>query len=87
MFVRLRGEIMLLRATEAREESFKIVEEERRKEIQKIEEAIQSAIEQGYFNIEIDGVVDHTTRSKLEKLGYKIEIRNHYNECFTKIGW
>ena len=35
----------------------------------------------------IDGVVDHTTRSKLEKLGYKIEIGNHYNECFTKIGW
>lgn len=87
MFVRLRGENMFFTAEEARGLALAWQEELHKAELTKVESAIQSAIEQGQFQVEIANSISSVVQERLRKLGYHIENGQHNNDIFTIIKW
>lgn len=78
----------MITASEARkkiEDNFEIVS--KKEEFNKIEGLINKAINEGQYYVFIDGVLKNTTTTKLEQLGYKIEVGGRYNEKDTVIKW
>ena len=78
---------MLFTADEARGQALAWQEEIHKAELTKVESAIQSAIEQGQFQVEIADSVSSVIQERLQKLGYHIEGKRHYNDMFTVIKW
>lgn len=56
-------------------------------ELSKIEKQITEAISKGKFSICNDGILQHTTRQKLEELGYQVQTGSQYNESYYSINW
>ena len=78
---------MFFTAEEARGQSLAWQERNYKAEFKKLESAIQSAIEQGQFQVEIADSVSSVIQERLQKLGYRIEGGRHYNDMFTIIKW
>jgi len=56
-------------------------------QLAELSKLIRDAIADGKFSISEDGCLKPETRKKLEKLGYKIETGNQYNESYYSISW
>lgn len=77
----------MISAKEARE----IVElgqnEKAVEQMEQIEWEINNAINNGHYNIGINGYIEKANRTKLESLGYRIETGSQYNESYFTISW
>lgn len=74
-------------ASEAREETKKIIDERLIKELNKIGQEINDSINEGRYSCILDYCFTKTTIKKLNELGYKVEMGGSYNEISTSISW
>lgn len=56
-------------------------------QLEQIEWELEHAIENGKFNVSLDGVIEAANRLKLETLGYKVSTGSQYNESYFTISW
>lgn len=56
-------------------------------QLEQIEWELENAIQNGKFNVSLDGVIEATNRRKLESLGYKVSAGSQYNESYFTISW
>ena len=56
-------------------------------QLEQIEWELENAIQNGKFNVSLDGVIEATNRRKLESLGYKVSADSQYNESYFTISW
>ena len=77
----------MISAKEARERSMCKANLIASVEMAKIEELIQTAIEDCEYKISQDGVLSPICRNQLENLGYKVETGTQYNEPWYCIRW
>ena len=77
----------MLSATDANKKTNEIINKRFSNEFKEIEEQINDAIQAGRFSITRDGCVHSTIKEELERLGYKVETGNQYNEYYHSISW
>ena len=56
-------------------------------QLEQIEWELENAIQNGKFNVSLDGVIEAANRRKLESLGYKVSAGSQYNESYFTISW
>ena len=74
-------------ASQARQETKKIIEERIITELSKIGQKINDSINEGKYSCLLDYCFSETTIKKLKELGYNVEIGGRYNEVSTSISW
>ena len=74
-------------ASEARQETKKIIEERIITELSKIGHKINDSINEGKNSCLLDYCLSETTIKKLKELGYNVEMGGRYNEISTSISW
>ena len=74
-------------ASEAREETKKIIEECLITEMSEIGQKINDSINEGKYSCLLDYCFSETTIKKLKELGYNVEMGGRYNEISTSISW
>ena len=74
-------------AEEMRIKSKLVMSKETREELRRIFKEIEAAAARGERTLNKDGVLSRQVRSKLEDLGYKVEIGSQYNESYYIIRW
>ena len=74
-------------ASEAREETKKIIEERIITELSKIGQKINDSINEGKYSCLLDYCFSETTIKELKELGYNVEMGGRYNEISTSISW
>lgn len=76
-------------AHEANKWTNEIIESYTTQQIAELAKSIRDAIADGKFSISKDGCLKPEIRKKLEKLGYKVETDNQYNESYYNysISW
>ena len=77
----------MISAAEAKELANKVREQGIKKEMEKIEMAINTAIRNGEYQTCIGGIFNKVTTDCLIKLGYQVEPRSQYNESYINIRW
>ena len=74
-------------AEEMRVKSKLVMSKETREDLRQILKGIEATAARGERTLNKDGVLSRQVRSKLEELGYEIEIGNQYNESYYVIKW
>jgi len=83
----LGGIKILLTAKEARQLVEDSISKEREKELERIEKAINNALESNQFCCDIDGNISAHAKAKLKELGYNVQYLGDEREQFTRIEW
>ena len=74
-------------ASEARQETKKIIKERIITELSKIGQKINDSINEGKYSCLLDYRFSETTIKELKELGYNVEMGGRYNEVSTSISW
>ena len=74
-------------ASEARQETKKIIKERIITELSKIGQKINDSINEGKYSCLLDYRFSETTIKELKELGYNVEMGGRYNEISTSISW
>ena len=74
-------------ASEARQETKKIIKERIITELSKIGQKINDSINEGKYCCLLDYRFSETTIKELKELGYNVEMGGRYNEVSTSISW
>lgn len=74
-------------AHEANDMTKHVIDGRTTQQLAELSKQIKAAIADGNFSINLDGSLNPEIRKKLEKLGYKVEISNQYNESYCIISW
>lgn len=73
------------------EEARRIIEqgacEKVKKQWEDIENVIEQSLNSGYRYTTFTGILEKSNRTKLENLGYKIDVGSQYNESYFSISW
>jgi hypothetical protein len=82
-----KGDDVLINAKEARRIVEQGYNEKAIAQLEQIEWELENAIQNGKFNVSLDGVIEASNRRKLESLGYKVSAGSQYNESYFTISW
>lgn len=74
-------------AKDAKTKTYEAINDCATEELRFISTEIDRAIKEGKFSISAEGTIGHTTRHRLEELGYKVIIGSQYNQSYYKISW
>ena len=74
-------------ASEANKMANNVIDNRTTQQLAELSKLIRDAIADGKFSISEDGCLKPEIRKKLEKLGYKVETGNQYNESYYSISW
>lgn len=79
----------MISAREAREETYKKIENNMENELILVEKKIKEAMNNGdkTYSTCYDGVLSQETIARLRVLGYKVEYGSQYNESYYMISW
>jgi len=78
---------VIITAETARELTNNKLKSIREKEIIDIFEEIYNSIEDGGYDVVIEGIISDETTKKLQELGYKVEEETWIAERNTRISW
>lgn len=79
----------MISAREAREETYKKIENNMENELILVEKKIKEAMNNGNkaYSTCYNGALSQETIARLQVLGYKVEYGSQYNESYYMISW
>lgn len=77
----------LLSAEESRKRADKKTNEALTKELQEVATKINTASREGKYSYSEDRCLTSEIRTRLEALGYKVEVGSQYNQSYYSISW
>ena len=77
----------MITAREAATRTIALIKNHEIDELKTIEERINRSIKKGERSCCYNGTISSVARQELERLGYRVEVGQQYNECYVIIRW
>ena len=81
------GELLVISADKAREMTKEVLDNCTTRELQKLLKEIYNAINEGKYEVTMEGIISEIAINRLKELGYSVDCTSQYNQAYARISW